>query len=324
MASGVSSSEYLDEDQIARLGQCRQGDVLVLSHHVWIAHGDLPTTAYARDHAARGKVSNLSEVAPNGVAVLTPTCDFVPRPGRDRPYVAVAPLVDLGEPESSAARRGRHLRYVHLPSYKNGRYFADLDRISTIETGVLLTCLRSVGLATDRERSDFARALARKFRRFAFPDDLQMSMKRWRDHVVSRHNKPNSPEGILYQSAVDVRVSVHGGWCDDNIAVTVRVLFPPGFLPTPDPNMEAMVGTVERVNAMAAPEIAQKLSEGVADSQAGTIMCGRLQKLWADRCEPTGSIQSIEFELLGTDDMTVDIYLATQSFDLEFLSPNKD
>ncbi len=321
MASSALHSEYLGKDQIVRLHECRQGDVLALPHHVWIAHGDLPTTAYGRDYAAPGKVSSLSEVAPNGVAVLTPTCDFVPRSGRDRPYVAVAPLVGLEEPEFSEARRGRHLRYVHLPSYEDGRYFADLDRISTIETGVLLIYSRSASLTNDRERSDFARALARKFGRFAFPDDLQLSMKKWRDHVISKHNKPNSPEGVLYQKAVDVRLSVDGEWFDDKITVTVKVLFPPGFLPIPDPNVAATIGAVQRVNAMKAPAIAQKLYDGVADLQAGALMCERLQELWADRCEPTGSIQSIEFELLGTDDMTVDVYLASQSFDLEFLSP---
>lgn len=269
-----------------------------------------------------GKLSGMYEKAGAGLAVLTQTCDIVPRPDRYRPFVAVAPLVELEGHEALEARRGRRPRYAHLPAYDNGRFCVDLDRITTIETGVLLRYPRMPGLSTDRDRAAFGKAVARKFGRFPFPDDLPRALARWRHHVVSKHDRAKSPEGTLYRRAVDVRLSALGSWDDDAIDVTVSVLFRPGFLPPTDPDTEPEVGSVEEVASMPAAEIAQRLCDGVSDPQTGALMCERLEQLWADRCAPTGAVRSIEFELVGTDDMTVDTYLNTYPFDLEFLSPN--
>ena len=109
-----------------------------LRHQVWLAHGDLPSTEYAHKHAREGTLSGMCEVAPHGHAILTQTCDLVPRLGRDRPFVALAPLVQLHGDDVDQGRRGRRTRFAHVPAFDDGSYFADLDRITTIETGVLL------------------------------------------------------------------------------------------------------------------------------------------------------------------------------------------
>ena len=321
MASSAFGSDLLSDEQLEQLGACRQGDVIALDRQVWLAHGDLPTTTYAKEHAAPGKLSGMYEKAAAGLAVLTQTCDLIPRPDRNRPFVAVAPLVELEGQDALEARRGRRPRYAHLPSYEDGRFYVDLDRITTIETGLLLRYARTPGLSTDRDRATFGKAVARKFGRFPFPDDLPRALAKWRDHVVSKHDKENSPEGTLYRHALDVRVSVLGAWDADAINVTVSVLFPPGFLPPPDPDTDPEVGSVEAITSLPAARIAQMLCDGVAHPQTGALMCERLEQLWADRCAPTGTVRSIEFELLGVDDMTVDAYLNSYSFDLEFLSP---
>ena len=94
MASSAFGSDLLSDEQLEQLGACRQGDVIALDQ-VWLAHGDLPTTTYAKEHAAPGKLSGMYEKAAAGLAVLTQTCDLIPRPDRNRPFVAVAPLVEL-------------------------------------------------------------------------------------------------------------------------------------------------------------------------------------------------------------------------------------
>ena len=320
MASTASGTVLLSDEQRAQLGACRQGDVIALDRQVWLAHGDLPTTTQAKERAVAGKLSGMYEKADAGLAVLTQTCDIVPRSDRHRPFVAVAPLVELEEQEALEARRGRRPRYAHLPAYENGRFCVDLDRITTIETGVLLRHPRISGLSTDRDRAAFGKAVARKFGRFPFPDDLPRALARWRDHVVSKHDRENSPEGRLYHHALDVRLSVQGSWDAEVIDVTVSVLLPPGFLPPTDPDTDPEVGSVEAITSMPAADIAQRLCDGVSDPQIGVLMCEQLQQHWADRCEPTGTVRSIEFELVGVDDMTVDTYLETYSFDLEFLS----
>ena len=188
-----------------------------------------------------------------------------PHSDRHRPFVAVAPLVKLEEHEALEARRGRRPRYAHLPAYENGRFCVDLDRITTIETGVLLRHPRISGLSTDRDRAAFGKAVARKFGRFPFPDDLPRALARWRDHVVSKHDRENSPEGRLYHHALDVRLSVQGSWDAEVIDVTVSVLLPPGFLPPTDPDTDPEVGSVEAITSMPAADIAQRLCDGVSD-----------------------------------------------------------
>ncbi|MCY3643989.1 MAG: hypothetical protein OXG41_10440 [Acidimicrobiaceae bacterium] len=213
------------------------------------------------------------------------------------------------------------IRYAHVPAFGDGSYFADLDRITTIETGALLLQERIAGLFDDEERNAFARAVARKFGRFAFPDDLSKSLTKWRDHVVAKHDKEHSPEGTLYRKAEDVRISALPAWDADTIAVVVTVLFPPGFLPPTDPEADPEVGDVNEVSGLSAAVIAQQLCDGVTDTGRGMLLCERLQSLWSGQCDCTGTIDAIDFELVGTDEMTVDAYLGSFSFDLEFLSP---
>ncbi|MCY4663144.1 MAG: hypothetical protein OXC00_00605 [Acidimicrobiaceae bacterium] len=313
-------SEWLTDEQINRLSEYRQGDVVSLQRQVWLAHGDLPTTGHSRDHAVRGALSSVHEAAPNGQVILTQTCDLVPRAGRDRPFVALAPLVRLEEANATLARRGRMPRYAHVPAFEDGSCFADLDRITTVETGLLLLQNRKPGLSNDAERMSFARALARKFDRYAFPDDLHRSLSKWRTHVVSRHDRESSSEGSLYRSAVGVRVSADPVWDADRITVLVTVLFPPGFLPPTDPETMPDVGDVERLHGSSSAELAEQICNGGADANVGGLMCERLGLLWSERCECVGRIATVEFALAGTDDMTVDEYLRSVSFDLEFLT----
>lgn len=322
MKSDAFDTGLLSDEQLEQLGACRQGDVVALHRQFWLAHGDIPTTRHAKEQAAAGKLSSINETVDAGLAVLTQTCDLVPRPDRNRPFVAVAPLVELDGHEALEARRGRRPQYAHLPAYENGKFCVDLDRITTVEIGVLLRYSRVRGLATDQERAEFGKAVARKFGRFPFPDDLARALARWREHVVSKHDKENSPEGTLYRQALEVRLSVEGAWDAEVIDVTVSVLFRPGFLPPTDPDNDPEVGSVEEIASMPASDIAQELCDGVSDPQVGALMCERLEQHWSDRCEPTGTVRSIEFELVGVDDMTVDTYLKSYSFDLEFLSPN--
>lgn len=320
MNDPATHPDWLNESQLEQLSRWRQGDIAALKQQVWLANGTLPTTPVSKERAPTGKLVAMHESAANGHAVLTQTCDLVPRPGRDRPFVAVAPLIRLDENQTAQAARGRLTRFAHVPTYQDGAFCADLDRITTIETGVLLLCHRLSSLDTDQQRLAFSRAVARKFDRFAFPDDLAASIKKWRDHVIDKHGRQHSPEGELYRSAVDVLVSADPSWDAERIQATVTALFPAGALPPVDPEAQPEVGEVEAVNKLSAADVAEKLLNGDIDVRLGAIMCNRLQDEWAQRCEPTGVIETVRFQLLGTADLTADEYLAAARLDLEFLS----
>lgn len=312
----------LTDEQIERLSEFRQGDVLpALGRHGWLADGNSPTTQQSRDQAEPGHLSVVHEDMPHGHAVLTQTCDLLPRRDRDRPFVALAPLVKLEGHTAALGSRGRLIRYAHVPAYSDGFCFADLDRIATVETGVLLAHERQTGLANDEQRNKFAQAVARKFNRFAFPDDVSASLDKWRKRVMDKHDRADSPEGELFAEAADVRILADPDWDSDRILVSVVVLFEPGFLPPEiDLDAEQQVGDVDDVSGFSAADIAQQLSVGVGDPQSGALLCARLQNIWAELCTCVGVVDEIEFRLESLDGMTAGEYRESFSLDLEFLS----
>jgi hypothetical protein len=82
-----------DEAVDSALSQWRQGDCALAEH--WFAHRfapEHPITPPARELAAAGV--DLAESQVDGLVVLTQTCDIVRRCA-DRPYIEVAPLVEI-------------------------------------------------------------------------------------------------------------------------------------------------------------------------------------------------------------------------------------
>ena len=66
----------------------------------------------------------------------------------------------------------------------------------TVEKAVVAKWTRIPGCATDDERVAFAKALARKRRRFAFPNGFNSGPVKFRGRLKDKDGK-NSPEGHL-------------------------------------------------------------------------------------------------------------------------------
>ena len=81
-------------------------------------------------------------------------------------------------------------------------------------------------------------------------------------------------------------------------------------------------GDVGALSGLSAAEIADQLCAGVADPVHIVLLSERLQRLWSEQCDCVGKVDEIDSELLGADEMTVDTYLNSFSFDLEFLTPS--
>lgn len=118
---------------------------------------------------ATSLVAVLSRVV--GIVALSQTCDLQ-RDWRDRPFAEVAPLVKVTSEELAAIQRLKRPAFAYLPAVADRKLVVDLDRIMTVEKAVLATWRRLPGVSSDNERRDFGRALARKWARMAFPDEL--------------------------------------------------------------------------------------------------------------------------------------------------------
>jgi hypothetical protein len=153
----------------AALQHWRQGDCVVGEH--WFVFGIDAKTPLTQEAKEAGE-SELVEYEVKGFSIVTQTCDIV-RSCSTRPFIEISPLVELPPTfNMTSAQRGQLSRYGWLPLLNESRLVVDLDRTMTVEKAVVAGWSRTPGLTTDSECRDFARALARKRQRFAFPDDF--------------------------------------------------------------------------------------------------------------------------------------------------------
>lgn len=194
----------------------RQGDCVIGEQ--WFVHRlapDIPLTEEATDAAQQGV--DLAEMEVRGFLVISQTCDIV-RSCVERPYVEVAPLVEINAGELGIIERGRRPRYAFVPGLKYRNLVGDLDRVMTVEKAVVASWKRIVGCATDQETRNLAQTLARKRSRFAFPDDFTSFANKLQGRLQEKHNK-QSNEGEALRTLREIRVRAAPSWNDNPVDI---------------------------------------------------------------------------------------------------------
>lgn len=164
----------------------------------------------------------------NGVAVLTQTCDIV-RSSEERPFIEVAPLVWFEDSMVEQIRRLQRPAFAYVSSVSPDGWVVDLDRVMTVEKAILVNWKqRKQGCSNDAERREFARAIARKRLRFAFPDDFVQAMEKFRRHLIQKH-KRQTEVGRHLRALQEIRVRAAPSWDHE----TVELIF--WFIKSQDP-----------------------------------------------------------------------------------------
>jgi hypothetical protein len=193
----------------AALREWRQGDLALEAD--WFVHvGDTsaPLSEAAAQAEDQGIQALTSEVT--GLVVVTQTCDIVRR-CTTRPYVEVAPLVQVSEDDLRTVKRGRRPAFAALPALEKARLVADLDRVMTVEKSIVATWQRTPGYSDDADGRAFAHALARKRARFAFPDDFTDFAKKLQNRLGDKHDK-DTDEGRGLRGLREIRVIGSPSW----------------------------------------------------------------------------------------------------------------
>ena len=153
-----------------------------------------------------------------GMVMLSQTCDVI-RNCRTRPFVEVAPLVEVPEPWMEEIRRLKRPAFAFVPATAGARLVADLDRCMTVEKALVAgwTCIH--GWGSDEELRAFAQSLARKRSRFAFPDDFVAAANRLQAHMVARHNR-QTDEGAHLRALREIRVRAAPSWNAGQVRLT--------------------------------------------------------------------------------------------------------
>lgn len=206
----------------------RQGDVsldagLEFLHLADLSRPHSPAStqvveALANDSEAikTGATPVLDEV--RGLVMLTQTCDIV-RGCLDRPFVEVAPLIEVSEQWVEETRLLKRPAFAYVPAIADQLLVADLDRTMTVEKALVTGWTRTPGCETDGELRDFARALARKRSRFAFPDDFVVATRRLQKHLIDKHNR-QTDEGAHLRALREIRVRAAPSWDDGEIRLS--------------------------------------------------------------------------------------------------------
>jgi hypothetical protein len=275
-----------------RLAGWQQGDYFELDTLVYMASPNARSTNAEMLHEMVGAgIATVLDRGESGlVAVITQTCDLVPRPGRQPGLLALSPLVQITDDDvHRQALKGERPQYARVPGAGEG-FFADLSRIVTMEAGLLAQCEPQRGLATDPDQRKFARSVARRFSRFPFPDDLTHSLQFLVDRIKRRHGHPQSPEGVLFDQLKQVRVRPQPNWGADEIDVTVIFILPAEYLPpidgVIDPDTLAWGRTRNTV------EVAERLAgEATPEIVAALWQC--LIEGWTDGCTPAAALDAM-------------------------------
>ena len=198
----------------------RQGDVSLDADLEFVHFADLsrphsPASAQVAEALANdgeaievGATPVLDEV--RGMVMLSQTCDVVRR-CRDRPFVEVAPLVEVDESVVEEIRRLKRPAFAYVPTTVGDRLVADLDRTMTVEKALIAGWTRIPGWQTDDDLRDFARALARKRSRFAFPDDFVAAARSLQQHLIDKHSR-QTDEGAHVRALREIRVRAAPSW----------------------------------------------------------------------------------------------------------------
>lgn len=209
----ADSREAID----AALGSWKQGDCVLGEQ--WFVHRfstDTPLTDAAAAAAREG--ADLAEDLVAGFAVLTQTCDIV-RASSKRPYLEVAPLVEVDNKHLKQIERGYRPRYAFIAGMADRKLVADLDRIMTVEKAVVAHWERTPGCDSEKAVRDFAQALARKRTRFAFPDDFSGFVRKLQERLLEKHDK-RTAEGVALRALREIRVHVSPSWESDAVCLT--------------------------------------------------------------------------------------------------------
>lgn len=270
-----------------RLVEWRQGDCVVGEE--WFLHRfdpAIPLTAEAAEAAVGG--TDLCETPVKGLVVLTQTCDLV-RHFSKRPYVEVAPLVQVDEATLYDIRACKRPAYAFVPALASERLVADLDRTMTVEKAVVAGWNRVAGCLSDSERRDFGRALARKRVRVAFPDDFVELAKPLSERLVRKHGA-ESDEGKALHALREIRVRAAPSWGA--------------------PQVEAFLWFIRNDIQM---------NNDIQTEHDGTLW-PELLRGWLGLLSPSGRFTVVEGAIVGLDDLTARDYVESDPLDLDRLS----
>jgi hypothetical protein len=327
-AKSDERAQELTPESVAICQSLRQGDVLGVAA--------LPVVQ------SDGAIGTYP--APDGAVLLSQTCDVV-LPARRT--VVVAPVVRLEGDSLKQAKKGLRPRYVAVPG-QCGDVFADLDVIATLEKDALVGIANGDPGPEEASERRFGRSVARRFGRFAFPDEVVPWLTPLADIVTSKYGK-DSGEALALEAVVELRVESESGWTSPPYDLTLVVVVRSGTLPeleeeqqfTAPASLQQWLRGRDGALRRTPGEIANRLftrEQGAGGASTASPheryhLWLALAEAWAAKCVPRGADRSsqsvldavtggvITPDIVSDDEYSLSRYRRSERLDVEHLSP---
>jgi len=320
-----------DADEVAfapaDLRDYQQGDILELESIPLLGHDGEP----------------VSHETPDGVAILTQTCDVVQE---DKHSIHVAPLVELPEDKAKGAAKGAMPSYVAVTE-AGPQVFADLEHIATVDKQRVASLTPRRGMATVDEQKRFGARVGRKFSRFAFPDEVSFWLEPLKKIVLSKIDKGNSALGIVLNESVEsLRLECTSKWgagAPYQLTLVVIVRVPEldevdlgSLAPMPEDLRTWLYrsdGSILRSPAELAERLLAEddvdpmrrawLWDAFAEALAGVCVPQPLRIPEQDRERTLSAVteKRLDWEVTTIREFTYERYLSSEDIDVDHLSP---
>ncbi len=324
MTKDESTDECASQAELD-LEQWAQGDILSLSEYFHV-------TGLLSDQPSESDVASVDPVMldvlrsnVHAVMITTQTCDIV-RSHEFRPYFEVSPIeISSDQDLIGRARSHKTIQHAHVPWY-NASAIADLDRTMTIEKTALGMLAKVSRPPSKDELKKLQATIARRYSRFAFPNEFVEALDKFRQKLASKHAK-QTPEGELLRSVSQIRVMADPGWDAVEYEVTFYFIVSRDVLPALPDSVETSSKLIECISWFEemnpdSLEIARRL-EVVSDAQARGYLWGQLVARWMSLVDTSGSLTSALAEVTPEDEFTMREYWTTEALDLDYLSDPK-
>ncbi|MCT7367919.1 hypothetical protein A7R75_02835 [Mycolicibacterium llatzerense] len=189
------------------------------------------------------------------------------------------------------------------------------------------------GVRSDDEVRQFAFTVARRYGRFAYPDEVVECLEPLTDVLKSKAHKEHSPLGQAVAHLHSIRVHCED-WGTTPYELTLIVIVEPGVVPSdPDDIGPAPSDLKPPSNTNCKTQInayAQYLSTADRSQDERYYAWQYLAAVWAEQCEEaaakkhhTEHIGTVTAELVSVDDFPLSRVLRTESLDLDYLSNSR-
>lgn len=265
----------------------------------------------------------------HGAVIVSQSCDAALP---NRPRIQIAPVVQLKDDNDiREAASGKRPQYVAIPRLGID-FFADLDGITTVLKTALLSSERVAGIETDQEVREFAFSVARRFGRFAYPDEVVECLQPLTRTLQSKARKEQSPLGRLLTQVHSLRMECED-WTMTPYELTLIVVMEPDAIPFPEDvdevpaslNQLSSNGLTDQVN-----QLVQYLRDDGRNPTERYFGWQYLADAWALQCETIADsndlssfVGSVTAELVSVDGFPLSRYLASDSLDLDYLSDSR-